>query len=1211
MLNTLSTSPKRKTFSRSYVQRKKDGPFETFTSLNATIAGAPLDKLLKLPVARLPQYLMYFAHIYMNLLHPDSEDGQVLAKAVRGIQNVADQIAQDQKKEASKQQVVALQTLFKGIVIVEPHRFFVKKGAMKRIFDKNAKNTKGKQPKVYLFVLFNDFLMYGSPRKSKLIKHAIRVEGLQVAQLPDMQGEWQNALSIQSRIKDNIHGIWICCASSPKAKEKWLEVFQDVINARQQELMREGARLPKEIISCADFENQVMGKKVRRPKMVPRPDNPIEIKKQREEAEAKEKIRRAKQEEEDAARRKLAQIEWAEAEIRNWEMLRQQSLTAQYAEAVYEFRATVPEAHSLSIGQVVIIVEKHATGWWKVKLAHEGHVAVVPYNYLAATEKVIPFNVQPPRQAIEILSAMSEAPGEQTAPTATKPSGQAVCGDCESQYATYFCGECGLSFCDSCNEKFHKRGQRKRHVREKLAAATAAQTAPRPVPQQSSPQLQLPDDDLDTLPTPPPQASGASQAQLQQLQELQAKVHALTVEVQEGRNAANLLNLELANSKKEAARDKALHQQQLSLMTQNQGAGTEEALRREQELHRAKEEAEHSSNALLQQAETQKAALAEKVKRLESQRQQDKQLLSELEAATREGSAALDLKKAEMDAARKMKELEMEQELTNLREATHAYDLQLTQLQQQLAAEQRELRRAKEDADAERQKLSAEIHELEVQMKGDAIEVEAKLEQQSTAHKRMILEKDTELSQVKSTLSGLEKQLNALNDERKGIAQSGQAVANQLREQIQQLQSQAAQLEQEKSHAMLSLEQVQSQALSKEKSLQVAWDGEKLRLDKKVAESERRCEELDRAIQAKENTIAELVQTVQEAKQNIKDLSDKLRFTENESEKAALAHKTAVTSLQVQIQQAESLMEHFRKQKEAEAVEIQHTIRELRDQLENSEESCKVLQAAFVAEQKANMEKMARSQGERVQLEGTLASTTQRFQTEVLVREKQILQLETKLQELALQLEKKLGELRTAAIEMDRLTDDLDAEKKALHFPPLDVGREIETSNDGKYTLREWIFWQVNGGAPGGPIKGLLSKPEDYIKPIPIAPPPPPMAAMPSFERSDPSSTSSNAPALPSADMPKISANMLQGGSKLLKKKAPTAARGGGDILSDMKNAKLRKVGDRQLAAPTGEVGLMGALQNSLNDYRKFVSMEGGKESDDEDDRAFGDDEWE
>eukprot|EP00808_Paulinella_micropora_P020484 g52966.t1 len=178
----------------------------------------------------------------------------------------ADQIATDQKREASKQQVVDLQSIFKGIAIVEPHRFFVKKGAMKRVFDKNQKTTKGKAPKVYLFILFNDLLMYGSPRNSRLVKHVIRVEGLQVAHLPDMQGEWENAISIQSCIKDNHHGVWVCCVATPKAKEKWLQAFKDTISARQ-ELQR--------------LRRSDHGKESTQTNHGTTADNPIEIKKTR------------------------------------------------------------------------------------------------------------------------------------------------------------------------------------------------------------------------------------------------------------------------------------------------------------------------------------------------------------------------------------------------------------------------------------------------------------------------------------------------------------------------------------------------------------------------------------------------------------------------------------------------------------------------------------------------------------------------------------------------------------------------------------------------------------------------------------------------------------------------------------------------------------------------------------------------------------------
>ena len=65
-------------------------------------------------------------------------------------------------------QVVRLQEdVFKNATLVTPTRFVRNKGAMKRIFNPNIPNLtvaakyRKKKPKVYLFVLFNDMLLYG------------------------------------------------------------------------------------------------------------------------------------------------------------------------------------------------------------------------------------------------------------------------------------------------------------------------------------------------------------------------------------------------------------------------------------------------------------------------------------------------------------------------------------------------------------------------------------------------------------------------------------------------------------------------------------------------------------------------------------------------------------------------------------------------------------------------------------------------------------------------------------------------------------------------------------------------------------------------------------------------------------------------------------------------------------------------------------------
>jgi len=168
---------------------QKNANFVEFLKVNETCSGGfKLITLLRLPISRLPQYLAYFATVLDRLPDSNSPGARELRIATTAIQDVTDRIAKSQQNEIARKQVVEIQEIvFPGrVMLVDPTRFVVKKGSLKRVFEAKKKE-KAKDPKVYLFVLFNDCLLYGSPRKSKLPKAVMRLEGMTIKDIPDRE----------------------------------------------------------------------------------------------------------------------------------------------------------------------------------------------------------------------------------------------------------------------------------------------------------------------------------------------------------------------------------------------------------------------------------------------------------------------------------------------------------------------------------------------------------------------------------------------------------------------------------------------------------------------------------------------------------------------------------------------------------------------------------------------------------------------------------------------------------------------------------------------------------------------------------------------------------------------------------------------------------------------------------------------------------------
>lgn len=157
-------------------QKKK---FVDWLDLNELCAGYSLKQLLLAPVTRMPQYLIMLGAIVRSL-DPASPSAQKLLAAVAAVSKVTDEIAQALKDEVSRKLVVTLQARIFGnnCNLISPHRFVVKHSDLKKMYNNSLF---GGSSKVYLFILFNDCLIYGT-RPGRLmsgsIKHVLPLVGM-------------------------------------------------------------------------------------------------------------------------------------------------------------------------------------------------------------------------------------------------------------------------------------------------------------------------------------------------------------------------------------------------------------------------------------------------------------------------------------------------------------------------------------------------------------------------------------------------------------------------------------------------------------------------------------------------------------------------------------------------------------------------------------------------------------------------------------------------------------------------------------------------------------------------------------------------------------------------------------------------------------------------------------------------------------------------
>lgn len=246
--------------------------FRIFVELEERCDGTnkSLKTLLGLPMGRLPQYL----HILFAIHSRPGDVGSHLAKAILAIQAVSDAISADIKSQVARKMVVTVQdkVFGKTVNLIAPSRHVVKKGELRVTMPSSSPRRfamkKRTEPKMYLVVLFNDFVLVGSARKppvtNRKVKVLMRIAGLECEDPED------NSHSFV--LRTNLGGVetaMIMYAQNAEQKMKWLSaidrVLEEYLHSAHEEYLDSISEFEALILKKPQKKNNLLEAKIKNP----------------------------------------------------------------------------------------------------------------------------------------------------------------------------------------------------------------------------------------------------------------------------------------------------------------------------------------------------------------------------------------------------------------------------------------------------------------------------------------------------------------------------------------------------------------------------------------------------------------------------------------------------------------------------------------------------------------------------------------------------------------------------------------------------------------------------------------------------------------------------------------------------------------------------------------------------------------------------------
>ena len=231
--------------------------FVTEVMKKPRVRNLPLSSFLIMPIQRIPRYKLLLSELLKHTPaeHPDHD---YLEKALGLVSNVAAHINDSVRANENRMKVREIQAQFIGANFVSPSRRYIRSGMMQKQCRSSVKT--------YLFVLFNDLLVYASKvvvtNKYKVHKE-IEIDG--VFRVVDMKDEEDSTKAAAAGVsgeegkagseerKDTItpapssdtpHRLYkfkiynsaksfIVMTADPATKQHWLADLRDVINERK------------------------------------------------------------------------------------------------------------------------------------------------------------------------------------------------------------------------------------------------------------------------------------------------------------------------------------------------------------------------------------------------------------------------------------------------------------------------------------------------------------------------------------------------------------------------------------------------------------------------------------------------------------------------------------------------------------------------------------------------------------------------------------------------------------------------------------------------------------------------------------------------------------------------------------------------------------------------------------------------------------------
>lgn len=189
---------------------EKDKKWMEFKEISEWCCKRELGSLMIMPIQRMPRYVMFLKELHNSASSKSSKD---ILEVSQKLQEVAWHINSQSKRLQARKMVVDLQEeIFADQYrLVNPTRYFILQGDLKKVHNKGANILR--RTESYLFILFNDILIYASrtafESKHAKFRHALPLDKISIKEDGDQS---------RNKLKSGEIGFYIETAETSSAK---------------------------------------------------------------------------------------------------------------------------------------------------------------------------------------------------------------------------------------------------------------------------------------------------------------------------------------------------------------------------------------------------------------------------------------------------------------------------------------------------------------------------------------------------------------------------------------------------------------------------------------------------------------------------------------------------------------------------------------------------------------------------------------------------------------------------------------------------------------------------------------------------------------------------------------------------------------------------------------------------------------------------------